>query len=167
MSATLVALPAKNEIHACNNTITQLKDYQGKNWAIGLNGDTLAPDSFLAFFTERNLPFAYYVRAQGVSVGGPEAYQCNINTLVQYISNIRASETTVVNCTIAELNVCKSKNWAIGLNGSTLQPDAFLPFFDTRSVPFAYYVRSGSVELGSPSAYDTNIKALQSYLGSL
>jgi hypothetical protein len=137
---TSVSIPAQKEIQAANSSIAQIKDFQSKNWAIGLNGDTLAPDGFLAFFTERHLPFSYYVRAKGVNVGEPSAYQINIATLTLYISNIRAAETTAVNSVIAELETYKARNWAIGLNGSTLQPDGFLPFFDTRSIPFAYYV---------------------------
>ncbi|KML38242.1 hypothetical protein D1006_07100 [Burkholderia stabilis] len=167
MSNTLVNVTAKVEINAANKTISELKDYQSRNWAIGLNGDTLAPDGFLSFFTERNLPFSYYVRARGVSVGEPSAYQANIETLTHHIAAIRASETNAVNATIRDLELYKSKNWAIGLNGTTLQPDNFLPFFGTRSVPFEYYVRSGGVELGSSSAYDTDISNLKKYLGSL
>ncbi|AXE29673.1 hypothetical protein DK842_07050 [Chromobacterium phragmitis] len=164
---TAVNVPAKKEIEASNSIISQLKDYQSKNWAIGLNGDNLAPDGFLAFFTERRLPFAYYVRSQGVSVGEPSAYQINIDTLNHYVALIRSSEGLAVHGVITQLNHYKSQNWAIGLNGSTLQPDDFLPFFDTRGVPFAYYVRSGGVELGTPAAYENNIKALQQYLSSL
>ncbi|AOK24778.1 hypothetical protein WM34_33025 [Burkholderia ubonensis] len=167
MNNTLVNVTAKAEINAANAKIAELKDFQSRNWAIGLNGDTLAPDSFLSFFTERNLPFSYYVRARGVSVGEPSAYQANIETLTQHIAAIRASEALAVGATIRELELYKSRNWAIGLNGTTLQPDGFLPFFGTRSVPFEYYVRSGGVELGSPSAYDTNIRNLQQYLSAL
>ncbi|KIA80246.1 hypothetical protein QR66_11455 [Chromobacterium piscinae] len=162
-----VNVPAKQEIEAVNGVIKQLKEYQSKNWAIGLNGDNLAPDNFLAFFTERQLPFSYYVRAQGVSVGEPTAYQINIDTLNHYIALIRSAEGLAVHGVIEQLNRYKTNNWAIGLNGTTLQPDDFLPFFDTRAVPFAYYVRSGSVELGAPTAYEANIKALQQYLSSL
>jgi hypothetical protein len=72
---TSVSIPAQREIQAANSSIAQIRDFQSKNWAIGLNGDTLAPDGFLAFFTERHLPFSYYVRAKGVNVGEPSAYQ--------------------------------------------------------------------------------------------
>lgn len=167
MNNTLVNVTAKTEINAANSTITELKDYQSRNWAIGMNGDTLAPDGFLSFFTERNLPFSYYVRARGVAVGEPSAYGANIDTLAQHIAAIRAAETNAVNATIRDLELYKSRNWAIGLNGTTLQPDNFLPFFGTRSVPFDYYVRSGGVELGSPSAYDNNIRNLKQYLNTL
>ena len=162
-----VNVPAKQEIEAVNGVVKQLKEYQSKNWAIGLNGDNLAPDSFLAFFTERQLPFSYYVRAQGVSVGEPVAYQINTDTLNHYVGLIRSSEGIAVHTVIEQLSRYKANNWAIGLNGTTLQPDDFLPFFDTRGVAFAYYVRSGDVELGAPSAYDANIKALQQYLAGL
>ncbi|MEW6345537.1 MAG: hypothetical protein RXR20_14595 [Paraburkholderia sp.] len=164
---TSVSITAKTEIKAANDTIAGLKDYQNKGWAIGLNGDTLAPDGFLTFFTERNLPFRYYVRSKGVSVGEPTAYQANIDVLTQYVNNIRSAENVAVNSVVADLEVYKARNWAIGLNGSTLQPDNFLPFFGTRGIPFEYYVRSGGVELGSPSAYDTDIKNLKNYQASL
>ncbi|WP_063550649.1 hypothetical protein [Burkholderia territorii] len=167
MNNTLVNVTAKTEINAANSTIAELKEYQSRNWAIGMNGDTLAPDGFLSFFTERSLPFSYYVRARGVSVGEPSAYAANIETLTQHVAAIRAAESNLVAATIRELELYKSRNWAIGLNGTTLQPDNFLPFFGTRSVPFEYYVRSGGVELGSSSAYDTNIRNLQQYLSAL
>ncbi|MFZ2724685.1 MAG: hypothetical protein WAX77_00350 [Methylococcaceae bacterium] len=163
-----VNIPAKTEIQASNNTIASLKDYQSKNWAIGLTGDTLQPDSFLAFFTERSLPFLYYVRSpQGVNVGDSTAYQKDIDTLNGYIASIRATETAQVNATITNLNSYKASNWAIGLNGDTLLPDGFVTFFAVRSLPFAFYVRSHGLSLGDASAYDTNIHTLQNYLASL
>lgn len=60
----------------------------------------------------------------------------------------------------------KDKYWAIGLNGDTLQPDAFLTFFKARGLPFAFFVRSGvkNVGLGEYSAYEQNITTLNKYI---
>ena len=60
----------------------------------------------------------------------------------------------------------KDKYWAIGLNGDTLQPDAFLTFFKARSLPFAFFVRSRvkKVVLGEDSAYEQNIITLNKYI---
>ncbi|MCK6401811.1 MAG: hypothetical protein L6Q74_07875 [Sphaerotilus natans subsp. sulfidivorans] len=159
---------AKTEIKSVTALIATLNDYKSKNWAIGLTGNTLVPDSFLAFFTNRELPFAYYVRSQqGVSLGDPTAYQNNINTLNVYIARIKANEKALVTATIATLNDYKAKNWAIGLNGDTLQPDNLLPFFATRELVFAFYVRKPALTLGDAAAYDKNIATLNAYLSSL
>jgi hypothetical protein len=76
------------EIDACQSTITELKTYKEKFWAIGLNGDTLQPDGFIVFFGVRNLPFKYFVRVQGVSLGEQSAYDENIATLETYIQSL-------------------------------------------------------------------------------
>jgi hypothetical protein len=75
-------------------------------------------------------------------------------------------ETKVVNDTIANLNDYKSKNWGIGLNGDTFQPDGFLSFFTQRSLHFSYYVVNNGVTIGSPASYDANINELKQYLNS-
>jgi len=163
-----VNVNAKTEIQAAVSTIAGIHDYQSKNWAIGLTGDTLQPDGFLAFFTNRGLPFAYYVRSpQGVVIGDASAYQNNVNTLNAYIAKIKADEKTQVANTVAQLNDYKSKNWAIGLNGDTLQPDGFLPFFATRGLAFSLYIRKPNLSVGDASAYDKNIATLNAYVSSL
>ena len=55
---------------------------------------------------------------------------------------------------------------AIGLNGDTLQPDAFFTFFKARGLPFAFFVRSRvkKVVLGEDSAYEQNIITLNKYI---
>ncbi|MEH2467977.1 MAG: hypothetical protein V7K23_30830, partial [Nostoc sp.] len=58
-------------------------------------------------------------------------------------------------------------NWAIGLNGDTLQPDGFVNFFGERELPFKFFVQSQRVSLGDKSAYDQNIKTLNDYISSL
>ncbi|MDL2329592.1 hypothetical protein LJC71_07610 [Desulfosarcina sp. OttesenSCG-928-A07] len=169
MISIQIQTPARDELKKCNDIIVGIKDYQKKNWAIGLNGDTLQPDGFLAFFTERQLSFQYYVRSTKtkVNIGSPDAYDINIHTVEDYINNVKSFEKTAVNNTINSLEFYRSKNWAIGLNGDTLQPDNFLPFFAVRNLPFAYYVRNAKLSLGDASAYDANIKTLQDYLASL
>lgn len=155
-----------DEITTCTKVISQIQDYHNKNWAIGLNGDTLAPDGFLKFFAERQLPFAYYVRSvtTDISIGEPTAYQANTDTIKNYVQGLVAKETAAVNGTISELTSYKNNFWAIGLNGDTLQPDGFLAFFDVRDLPFAYFVRSKGHSLGEQSAYDQNVATLQGYL---
>lgn len=162
-----VEINAKTEIASCKSVISQLADYQSKNWAIGVTGDTLQPDGFLAFFNDRSLAFAYYLRSQGMSVGDSSAYKANTDTLNAYMTNVRAAEEKAVEATIALLNDYKGKNWAIGFNGDTLQPDGFLPFFARRGLPFASYVRKGGVSIGDASAYDKNIATLRNHLASL
>lgn len=163
-----ISVNAKTEIKSVTALIAKLNDYKSKNWAIGLTGNTLVPDEFLAFFANRELPFTYYVRSQqGVSLGDPSAYQNNINTLNVYMARIKANEKALVTATIATLNDYKAKNWAIGLNGDTLQPDNLLPFFATRELVFAFYVRKPDLTLGDAAAYDKNIATLNAYLSSL
>jgi Dyp-type peroxidase family len=76
------------DIDACEYKMAELKEYKALNWAIGLNGDTLEPDGFVKFFDERKLPFDYYVRSQGVSQGDDSAYEKNITTLKNYITQL-------------------------------------------------------------------------------
>lgn len=76
------------EIQACQSIINELRDYKQRFWAIGLNGDTLEPDGFVAFFNDRNLPFEYFVRSRGVAMGDYSAYDKNIATLETYIKSL-------------------------------------------------------------------------------
>jgi hypothetical protein len=158
-----VSLLPLEEIKAAQNTINGINDYKSKNWAIGLNGDTFEPDGFLGFFTQRGLPFKYYVSNKGVSIGSSSVYAENITTLQKYVDSIRAAEHNAVNGTINELESYKSKFWAIGLNGDTLQPDGFNSFFSARNLPFKPFVRS-KVSIGEESAYTQNIETLKNYL---
>ncbi len=81
----------KQEIDAAQNMISELQNYKQKNWAIGLNRDTLDPDGFLIFFNQRNLPFKFYFQNQ-VSLGNTNAYDQNIATLNKYIEGVRNQE---------------------------------------------------------------------------
>ncbi len=163
-----VKRPVNEEIAAARKVIEGLKDYQAKGWGIGLNGDTFTPDSFLSFFTQRQLPFDYYVVNYGVSIGGPEAYQTNIDTLNQYITLLCTCETASIKKTIQELKDYQNRFWGIGLNGDTLKPDGFNPFFAVRGLPFKPFVRSTSgISIGQQSAYDENIATLGKYLNGM
>lgn len=152
-----------DEVQWVNSTIAGLRDYQAKNWAIGLNGDTGKPDGFLVSFAERGLPFTTYVRGAGLSIGGPDAYQRNIATLQNYIAKERQEEVASVNNIITQIHAYKAQSWAIGLSWPDGQPDAFTAYFAARNLPIAYYVR-GNVSFGEPSAYDKNIATLNDYV---
>lgn len=80
--------PPNPEIEQCRSMINELRLYKQRYWAIGLNGDTLQPDGFVAFFSQRNLPFEYFVRSRGVSRGDYSAYDRNIATLENYIKTL-------------------------------------------------------------------------------
>jgi hypothetical protein len=165
-SAQVVSLIPVQEVRAAQEKIKGIQEYQHKNWAIGLNGDTFEPDGFLGFFTQRGLSFKYYVNNKGVSVGSPAAYGENVTTLERYIANIRTEERARVDAIIKELESYKSHFWAIGLNGDTLQPDGFNSFFAARELPFKPFVRS-KVSIGQESAYDENVTTLRNYLNAL
>ncbi len=72
---------------------------------------------------------------------------------------------------IKELENYKAKNWGIGLNGETSEPDGFLRFFNQRNLPFKFYVESSSsevpVKVGENNAYDENIATLNQYIEDL
>lgn len=168
MSLPKTSVSAVAEAKAVNDVIKGIKDYQSKNWGIGLNGDTFQPDGFLSFFTQRGLHFKYYVVNKGVSIGSPEAYTANINELQNYISSVKISEKNQCQSVLNDLASYKSKFWAIGLNGDTLQPDAFDQFFAERGLQFFPFVRSKTgVSIGDESAYDKNIATLQAYVNAL
>lgn len=155
-----VLLPLE-EISLSQNQIEGINDYNRRGLAIGLHGSIYKPDKFLSFFTQRGLPFAYYVNYP--RIGSPESYAKDVATLQEYINKITNSEKAAVEATIKELEVCKSNNLAIGLNGDTLQPDAFNSFFAARNLHFDPYVRKG-ITIGESSAYDKNIATLRDYL---
>lgn len=152
-----------DEVQWVSSTIASLRDYQNKNWAIGLNGDNGKPDGFLVSFAERSLPFTTYIRGAGLSIGGPDAYQRNIATLQGYIAKERQEEIASVNNTITQISSYQAQNWAIGLSWPDGQPDGFTAYFAARNLPIAYYVR-GNVSAGSPSAYEQNIATLKEYI---
>lgn len=166
MALPKISVSAITETKAVIETINGIKDYQSKNWAIGLNGDSFQPDSFLGFFTQRGLSFSYYVLNHGVSIGSPAAYDANIKVLQQYLNAFQTNEKTQCQSVIGELESYKVNFWAIGLNGDTLQPDGFNPFFAERGLPFLPFVRSKGVIIGDESAYDKNIATLKSYLSA-
>ena len=163
-----VSVLVKSEIEASNRMMAQLREYQQKFWAIGLNGDTLQPEAFLKFFQDRNLPFDYFVRStSGVNVGSETAYAKNIATIQRYVQRILATESEACHHVIDSLKSYQCKFWAIGLNGDTLQPDSFVAFFGNRQLHFAYFVRSQGLSLGESTAYDENIATINSYLKDL
>ncbi|SOD78003.1 hypothetical protein [Spirosoma fluviale] len=162
-----VFVSAVDESKGVKTVIKDLKIYQENNWAIGLNGDTFMPDGFLGFFTNRSLSFKFYVQNNGVSIGLPTAYDENVSTLEVYMSAFVEAEKNSCTTTIDELKSYQSKNWAIGLDASTLQPDSFDYFFAARSLPFLPYVRMDMVSIGDPTAYDKNIETLEKYIAEM
>jgi Dyp-type peroxidase family len=156
----------KKEIEAAKNMIKELNNYKQRNWAIGLNGDTVEPDGFLTFFNQRNLPFKLYLQNYA-SLNDSKAYDENIKTLNKYIQDVCNQEIDASEYKIAELKEYQERNWAIGLNGDSRQQDGFLTFFGERELPFQFYVRSQNVSLGDASAYNRNIKTLNDYISSL
>jgi hypothetical protein len=154
------------DIDACEYKIAELKEYKGLNWAIGLNGDTTQPDGFLTFFNQRKLPFEFYLLNR-VGLGNSGAYDKNIATLNRYIKDVITQDIDACEYKIAELKEYKGLNWAIGLNGDTIQPDGFVNFFGERELPFEFYVQSQNVSLGDGSAYDKNITTLNKYITEL
>ncbi len=158
----------KHELHACQQQVSLLLDSQREQRSIGMDSETLQPDALLAFFTERNLPFAYYVRScSGIAIGEASAYEKNIATLNMYMAHLRATEKAQIDNTIATLNEYKTRNQAIGLSADTLRPDRFMSFFAVRELPFAMYVPQGERALGDPSAYERNIRVLEHSLATL
>lgn len=163
------------EIELVKKKIEELKEYRdhkkdGKPapWAIGIHGDTIQPDEFLTFFNQRNLPFKFYLLNQ-VGLGDSSAYDKNIATLEKYIKDVVYQEIDASEYKIAELKEYRDHDpqWAIGLNGDTLEPDGFVNFFGERELPFKFYVRSKGVSLGDASAYDQNVATLNDYITTL
>lgn len=167
MALPQVSTNAVQELKKAQSTIQSLEEYQKKNWAIGLNGDTFEPDGFLTYFTNRALNFQYYVQNKGVSIGTSQAYSENINTINGYVQNIVDTEVSACEKTISELQTYEKNFWAIGLNGDNLQPDGFNPFFASRELTFKPFVRSKGVSIGEESAYSENINTLNQYISEL
>lgn len=66
--------------------------------------------------------------------------------------------------TIKGINDYRSKNWAIGLNGDTGQPDGFLVAFAARNLNCVTYIRGAGLSIGGPDAYDRNIATVKNYI---
>lgn len=154
----------------------------GRNHAVYLflkfEGDIQVAKQWIGSFThryvtsaleqaeQRKLPFKFYLQNQ-VGLGESSAYDDNIKTLNKYIEDVINQESDACEYKIAELEEYNGLNWAIGLNGDTLQPDGFVNFFGERELPFKFFVQSQRVSLGDKSAYDQNIKTLNDYISSL
>lgn len=156
----------KEEIQAAQNMIVELRNYQQQNWSIGLNGDTLQPDKFLAFFNQRNLSFKFYLLNQ-FPLGDSGAYDENITTLNQYVDDIRSQEIEASEYKIAELEEYREFDWSILSQTDTFKPDRFVSFFGERELPFKFVVDSGNIVLDDESSYEENIKTLTDYISSL
>ncbi len=82
----------KHELQVCQQQVSLLLDSQRAQRAMGMDSETLQPDALLAFFTERNLPFAYYVRSRsGIAIGETSAYEKNIATLNMYMAHPKST----------------------------------------------------------------------------
>lgn len=83
------------EVQAIDSTIKTIRDWQSRNWAIGLVYNTGQLDDFSKFLALRGLTCHYYVRA-AVTVGDPSAYDAMINELEAYKASLwvpQASQT--------------------------------------------------------------------------
>jgi hypothetical protein len=154
------------DLQECRAMLAIIKERKAKGWAIGLTSHEGQPDSVFHFFNERVLPLAVYVGPR-FELGSSDAYDENIATLSRYIEELLEQERAQTRGTIAELKDRKRRNRPIGLTPPPCQPDAFIRFFALRALPFEPYYHHEAVYVGSPSAYDRNIKTLQGYLLSL
>ena len=168
MTQHKVYVAQKEEYKKGLEMIQEIKDYQKKNLAIGLNGDTFQPDNFLQYFTQRNIPFKYYVTNKGVTIGNTEAYQYNIEAIQNYIHQIQAYEEQQCHQCIEQLYKYEQNKWAIGLNGDNLQPDNFNIFYAERQLTFHPYVRTNDgFQIGNKPTYKQNIEILTKYLAEM
>ena len=156
----------KDELQAAQKMIAELRNCQKLNWAIGLDGDTLQPDKFLAFFNQRNLSFKFYLRNK-LPLGKSSAYDENIATLNQYVTDLRSQEIEASEYKIAELKEYRELDWSILSQTDTFKPDKFVSFFGERDLPFKFVVDSGNIVLDDESSYEDNIKTLTGHISSL
>ncbi len=164
---TNVFMNPKEDLEQCQSTINTLVDWKSKNWAIGLSyAGNHQPDGFFRFFAQRGLSFDSYLRAGDLSVGGPGAYDKNIQTLQNYASKVLANEIHDVDSNINTIRDWQSRNWAIGLIWNSGELDGFSAFLSLRGLTAHYYIRA-AVSYGDPSAYDAMIKELEGYKASL
>ena len=153
------------EIEAGKNIIMELRDYQGKNWAIGLHGDTRQPDKFLTFFNQRELPFKFYLLNQ-FQLGNSNAYKENIKTLAEYLEDAINQEIEASEYKIIELKEYQRLNWDIGVfcRNEAWETDTLVNFFGERELPFEFYVPSQNNVPAGSDAYTKNIETLEAYI---
>lgn len=151
-----------------NRVVMELKDYEARQWAIGLNGETLQVDQFQKFFAQRQLPFAYFVRATGgINLGDASAYQRNMKSLYKYQSRILQQEIADVRMIKKALRSAESKAKPIGFTGEKVMPDRFISFFSERGLAFVPVVEGQGFNLGDAKSYGQNIDVLNKYENQL
>lgn len=106
------------------------------------------------------------INANNGTIHGATWQQASIPLVTKKTINKNAKQIEECEAIIKELRTYKERFWAIGVNGTTLQPDGFLTFFAARKLPFKFFVR-GAVSLGEESAYDENIATLEKYIQTL
>lgn len=73
-----------SEVKTVDETIATIRDWQKKNWAIGLTFSNCQPDGFAKFLSLRGLPTSYYIVGGGCTYGSPSAYDNMVNALENY-----------------------------------------------------------------------------------
>jgi hypothetical protein len=163
-----VSVDLLTEVKNVDQTIAELQTYEGRFWAIGLNGDTLQPDGFQRFFAARDLNFRFFVRSMPrLSLGDSLAYQENQRELRSYRHRIIQEERLKVEQTARQIMIAEQLDAAVGFTADIVQPDQFIQFFGERGLEISYYVRSPSFNLGEPSAYEQNLQVLRDYAQKL
>ena len=141
--------------------MNQIYEYKKNGWAIGQLYPSGGPDQFTYFFAMRNMTVYTYLRGT-ISMGEPTAYDKNINVLKDYMNSMLCEEFALVDAEIDRILYYKSKNWAIGESYPDGGPDEFVVFFGVRNLQVQPYM-AGSVVIGTPQAYDENIRILTEY----
>lgn len=154
-------LPLENLLES-QNILNEISLYKANNWAIGQLYPDGGPDFFTYFFTVRGLHISNYLRGS-ISMGEPTAYDDNIETLKCYINEFVSDEVARCEIVIDRIYKYQYKNWAIGESYPNGGPDFFVWFFGTRGLMVVPYLR-GTVDIGTPAAYDENIKILTNYI---
>lgn len=162
-----VKVSLDDEIKRIDDTIADLNKYEMNGWAIGINGETMKPDEISVFFADRDLPFQYFVRSHGVSMGDIKAYDDNRETLMDYKARIIKEEIDDLNTVISDLDSYQKEVSSPNFTGEIPAADRYLVYFGEQRLPLVFEVNQGSISLASKSVYEKNRETLNDYLSRL
>lgn len=159
--------PASNIISSIK-ILEEIYEKQKNNDSIGQRTDYVAPDFFARFFAVRGIPIVKYISIP--QIGRVYAYEKNIASLVDYINYNVISELKLIDNIIHRINSYRDIN--LPICAFSLKPtsdvvhgyarDYFLIFFAERELPIEVAL-SGSILIGDPGAYKSNIEILLNY----
>ncbi len=145
------------------DALASMKRFRERNWAIGVNGDTLEPDPYFKYFRERGLEFrSYSLHPYGQeAIRDPSAYEENIQVLHRSLCEELELEQRACEEMKQRLLVLQRERAPIGFDAMK-GPDEIAEFFALRNLK----VRVDPNPVNT-TAHETDLKELADYMQRL